>query len=309
MLSRQRQGDPQWSGPVGVAFGLLIIGLGGSCLINPQKDYPVGDAPSPGGKSNAGTKSSLEAGADSDGGIGGAAGVSGEEGGTGSGAEAGAGSPSTKPRRSCVDWQKAGIDEDGRRVVDPDGDGPIAPFAVYCSGMSGDNPLDFLELPHTDATGYPSMNTSTFAKLGDDLCPCPESLTSSFSKVLLRASDLTLLVDDRSFATFLGDPTCHVAEPACEGERIGYGEAEDCRGAGIVTGRAEIDLGDTPFHIAPTARFAAYGYTATGSVDISADRKRASLMGGGFCGGYGPADPNGPRADWPTANELKLEQD
>jgi hypothetical protein len=90
---------------------------------------------------------------------------------------------------------------------------------------------------------------------------------------------------------------------------MGFGEAADCRGAGIATGHAEIDLGDTPFHISPVAQFAAFGYTATGSVDISADRKRASVTGGGFCGGYGPADPKGPVNGWPTANELKLELD
>jgi len=44
-------------------------------------------------------------------------------------------------------------------------------------------------------------------------------------------------------------------------------------------------------------------------VDISDDRKRASVTGGGFCGGYGQADPAGLVTGWPTGNELKLEQD
>ncbi len=70
---------------------------------------------------------------------------------------------------------------------------------------------------------------------------------------------------------------------------MGFAEAGDCRGEGIVTGRAQVDLGGTPFHLAPTAVFAAFGYAPSGSVEISADRKRATLTGGGFCGGYGPA--------------------
>lgn len=278
-----------------------------ACLIDPQKDFPVrNNAPAAAGESGQGGDGSA---ATSQGGAGiAAAGAAGDSQSHGGGADGGR-DAGGDVLRSCAEWQANGARQDGALVIDPDADGPIASFSVFCAGMGGAKPLEYLELPHTDASGYPGMNTSTFARLGGDICPCPDSLTSSFPKVRLRVADLTILVDDRAYATFLSDPACHVDQADCKGEEMGFGEAADCRGEGVVTGRAEVDLGGTPFHIAPSATFAAFGYTPSGSVDISSDGKRASVMGGGFCGGYGPADPNGSTDGWPKTNELKLEQD
>jgi len=281
-------------------------------LIDPQKDFPLGvETVSEGGQSGHGGNASeqIAGGVSDNGGMrnpsGGASGAedAGAAGGTG------VVNPAGPAARSCADWQTRGVHKDADLIIDPDADGPVPPFSVFCHGMEGPEPLEYLDLPHTDATGFPNMNIAMFSKPGDDNCACPDSLSSSFPMVRFRVSDLTVLVEDRTFAVFLSDPTCHIAQGTCEGEHMGFGEAADCRGAGIATGKAEIDLGDTPFHISPSAQFAAFGYTATGSVDISTDRKRASVTGGGFCGGYGPADPKGPVNGWPTANELKLQQD
>ncbi len=173
-----------------------------ACLIDPQKDFPVGVAHvSTGGESAQGGGDVNLAGAFEGGATATAdGGMSGYRPGTGGDGSAGA-ATTNEPAGSCVDWQTRGVRKDGLQVIDPDGSGPIVPFSVFCSGMSGADPLDYLELPHTDATGYPGVNTSTFARLGGDICPCPESLTSSFPKVRLRVTDLTILVDDRSFAT------------------------------------------------------------------------------------------------------------
>jgi len=298
-----------------VVGAFAVAAASHACLIDPQKDFPVGVAKAPeGGQPGQGsygpanTASGESQGGRVDGNLGGAPGGGpGGQGGTAAGGTE-AITPVTESR-SCAEWQARGVGKDDTLIIDPDNDGPVPPFSVFCYGMEGPEPLEYLELPHTDATGFPNMNTSTFSKPGDDNCACPDSLSSSFPRVRLRVSDLTVLVDDRAFAVFLSDPTCHIAQGTCEGEHMGFGEAADCRGAGIFTGRAEIDLGDTPFHISPAALFAAFGYTAGGSVDISKDRKHASVTGGGFCGGYGPADPAGPVSGWPKANELKLEQD
>jgi hypothetical protein len=42
---------------------------------------------------------------------------------------------------------------------------------------------------------------------------------------------------------------------------------------------------------------------------VTADRKRARVVGGGYCGGFGPADPLQIGDAWPTGGELPLELD
>jgi hypothetical protein len=200
---------------------------------------------------------------------------------------------------NCAAWKASGANTNGVRSVDPDGSGPVKPFHVYCTGMTDNSApaRDYLELPHNEDNGWPNRNISTFAKVGSDACTCTESLTSHFTKVLIRTGDLTLIGADRTFASFNSDPACYISDTRCDGEKIGYGNAEDCRGIGAA-GTANIDLGGTPFHIAPAAAFMEYGYLGNGAVTVSTDRKQANVTGGGFCGGFGP-----------TAGELTLEQD
>jgi hypothetical protein len=251
-----------------------------------------------GGAGTLGTGGGGAGGASGSGGAGGAStggASSGGANGTGGGSDGGG--PVTYP--NCAAWKNAGANTNGLRSVDPDGAGPIEPFHVYCTGMpDGAGPArDYLELPHNEDNGWPARNVATFAKVGSDACTCTESLTSHFTKVLMRTGDLTLMSNDRTFAVYNSDPACYVGDTRCEGEKIGYGNGEDCRGIGAA-GTANIDLGGTPFHIAPTASFAEYGYLGNGSVTVSVDRKQANVIGGGFCGGYGP-----------SMGELVLEQD
>jgi hypothetical protein len=200
---------------------------------------------------------------------------------------------------SCASWKQSGVNADGVRSVDPDGTGPIKPFPVYCAGMAANvSPAkDYLELPHNEDNGWPNRNVSTYAKVGSDNCVCAASLTSHFDKVLMRTGDLTLLSADRTFATFDSDPSCWISDPNCRGDKIGYGNAEDCRGIDA-NGTANIDLGGTPFHISPAAVFGPHGYLGNGTKTISSDGKQANLTGGGYCGGYGPNN-----------GDLTLEQD
>lgn len=284
----------------------LLLSLGTrACLIHPEKDYPVG---TPSALTDAGG----EAGAAPSSGAppvpnngGDAGGVPLAEGGQG-----GSPGPVDGLPRSCAEARARGNTADGAVQLDPDGSGPLKPFAIYCARMATAEPQEFLELPHTDATGFAGMNTSTYGDLGSDPCPCSGPITSTFSKVRLRLADLTVLIIDRSFASIAGNPACLSSslQGACNQVYLGYATAVDCAGSGT-SGTAEIDLGDTPFHIAPTATFAPFGYAPDGKVAISGDRKRAGIVGGGFCGGYAPADPKYVSGAWQTGGELALEQD
>lgn len=209
----------------------------------------------------------------------------------GAGGEGGAPEPTSTPR-SCGDWQSSGVSTDGVQLIDPDGSGPVKPFKVYCADMATD-PKAYLELAHTGETGWPGMNLGTSK---DPNCSCGEDVAVSFGRVLLRSGDLTILSED---ARYRDNGACEdVRTDECWGAYMNFGEARDCLGEEPRTGKFEIDLRGTPFHIAPGAVFEAIGFDATGYAEISPDGKRATVGGGGFCGGFGP-----------KGGELPLEQD
>jgi hypothetical protein len=276
----------------GAASGAGGRGTGGSDLDGGQNGADGGPGDSGSSSGDAGGR-----GAGGGGGVG-AGGASSGGSGTGGGSAGGAGGGPGITHPNCAAWKAAGMNIDGVRTVDPDDTGPIKPFQVYCTGMSTASPArDYLELPRNEDNGWPGKNVSTFAKVGNDNCACASSLTSHFTRVLMRTGDLTLLSADRTFAVFDSDPACYVSDTICDGEKIGFGDAEDCRGIGAA-GTANIDLGGTVFHISSAATFAEHGYTGNGTATVSNDRKQANLTGGGYCGGYGPAN-----------GELTLEQD
>jgi hypothetical protein len=90
--------------------------------------------------------------------------------------------------------------------------------------------------------------------------------------------------DDGTFATYDRSLACERAHPVqCgEGQELKWGGAGGCEGS--ASGRASIDLRDTPFSLAPDVRFVRSGFEARGDATISADRKTVTLVGGGRCG-------------------------
>ena len=197
--------------------------------------------------------------------------------------------PTERPPATCAGWRERGVTTDGTQTIDPDADGPMRPFPVFCYDMAGAAKA-FLELAHTEGTGWPGMNTGTSKEPG---CSCGAAVVVAFTKVLLRTGDLRLLGGDSTFRT--NGSGC---PDTCWAPFMSYGEARDCIGAGSTAGKFEIDLRGTPFHIREGAAFVTNGWTPIGDVMVSADRKRATVIGGGFCGGYGP-----------DGNELPLAQD
>lgn len=205
-----------------------------------------------------------------------------------------AGSPDLGPRpMSCAEaLSKRQLVQDGPITIDPDGAGPVRPFEVFCRGVGTDSgPLEYLSLPRSFETGNAAVNVSIAT--GGAACKCGD-MTTSFSKVRLRVSDLTVLVHDGAFAKISGDTAC---SEACWGN-VGplwphaFGMATACTYTGP-PGRASIDLQGTPFAISDKAVFVMVGWTPSGNIEYANERQTAVVTGNGYCGGFGPTDPPG----------------
>lgn len=114
----------------------------------------------------------------------------------------------------------------------------------------------------------------------------------------IRINPMTLVVDvaDRSFAIFTNstDTTCLQTTPDCQQSIyptvVSYAVARSCMPLDTSSGEANVDLRETPFHIAgtDTSMFTAEGPGGgDGTVTLGTARKIADVRGGGDCGGFG----------------------
>jgi serine/threonine-protein kinase len=182
--------------------------------------------------------------------------------------------------RSCAEGDD-GVD--GPLTIDPDGPGPIRPFEVYCARSHGSGSRrEYVVLRHGPWSDEPEANTTRYVRVGSD-CDCPD-LVRTFTKVAINPRTMEVDLDDGSFATYDRPLACEHAHPAqCgEGQELKWGGAGGCGGEAV--GRASIDLRDTPLSLAPEVRFVRSGFEARGEATISADRKTATVAGGGRCG-------------------------
>jgi hypothetical protein len=172
--------------------------------------------------------------------------------------------------------------------IDPDGAGPVHPFDVFCAGMaepeSSAPPREYLTLPHGPASGERTANATTYVWKGG-ACDCPD-IVRSFSRVRIHPQTLTVDPLDGTFASYDRAMSCEALHRSQCGDtmELGWGAPGSCRAAGDMSGRATIDLRDTPFALAPSVHFVPSGFSASGHADVSKDRKTATLTGGGQCG-------------------------
>jgi GON domain len=191
---------------------------------------------------------------------------------------------------------------DGRYWIDPDLDGTsYKPFEVYCAGMGTPTPAEYLELARTSLPGDVSLvNYSTYATgapHGAWTCDCGVA-TALHTKV--RINPVTLVVTTSAMFTVFSTDTnlvCLQNNATCgsAGAPV-YAVARSCSGNFDATRRANVDLRDTPFHIAGTnpSMFKraedfdpTYGFTSAGTAEIDTTRKVVTTTGGGDCGGFG----------------------
>jgi hypothetical protein len=189
--------------------------------------------------------------------------------------------------RSCEEARRAGQSVDGLRSIDPDGNGPLRAFKVYCAGMAGaanaEGAREYLPLA-ADAE-----RNSTRFRYGQSTCPCPD-LVRRFTHVRLAPSTLVIDPLDGTFATYDRPLTCERRHRNQCGEstNLAWGGAGSCRGVGDTSGSASVDLSGTGFVLAPDTKFVPAGFGAAGSAVFSADRRAAQLSGGGACGSLVP---------------------
>jgi hypothetical protein len=191
-------------------------------------------------------------------------------------------SPATAPvaalPRDCADARARGAADDGPQRIDPDGAGPLRPFEVHCAGMREGAPRAYVTLVH------PESNVTTYVWTGGP-CACPD-LNRRFARVRIDPRDMTLDATDGAFATYDRALDCEAKDRSHCGERVdlAWGGAGSCRARGDASGRASIDLRGTPFALADDAAFVPSGFAAAGRATIGADRRTATLEGGGLCG-------------------------
>jgi len=219
---------------------------------------------------------------------------------------------------SCAEAaQSFDVTQDADVMIDVDGAGVRPPFLVHCVGMGidgGSGATEYLVLPRHDGSGFPGSNYSTFGADPElppfpNSCPCP-ALTSDFSAVRLRLATLTISSTDRRFATFRSDPSCHQTSSnrCCDGENQGFAQASSCVETAhsydpvVTSGSANVDLTDTPFHLAfPGELFKDQGSRPGGHIYLSEGYKVTAITAGGgppLSGGW-----------WPNNDELPLEFD
>jgi hypothetical protein len=203
--------------------------------------------------------------------------------------------------RNCVEVKaRLATSADGLYWIDPDLGGPsYRPFQVFCAGMATPAPEEFLELARTSHPAEePAANFTTYVTgpvHASWTCDCGV-VTSLYSK--LRIDPITLTVTARSaFAVFASTTqlACLMSKPGCPGMSA-YATAQSCNGNFDASGRGNVDLRGTPFHVAGTdlSMFkraedwnASWGFTSAGGAEIDETRKLVTLTGGGDCGGFG----------------------
>lgn len=185
------------------------------------------------------------------------------------------GSADLLPRRAetCADLP------DGSQTLFVAAD-PAKPWAARCVGGRA-----YLPLARVGAGANYSQYTAGGYSIGQDV-------VTRYTAVRLDPVSLFVDVSDQTFSTSSG-----VLQGS--GERVSsmpYGVAMDCVSKQTATGKANIDLRDTPFAIRDNV-FAAGGLQTAGATALSADGKVADLVGGGECGweaagSYGSAPVN-----------------
>jgi hypothetical protein len=209
---------------------------------------------------------------------------------------------------SCADAKTRGAKFDGNITIDPDGLGPYKPFEVFCKDMDVDatTPKEYLTLVNTtdpsSANAKNGSNVSTFGMGSPSTftCSCPPDDVRAYNRVRIDVSKspIKIITSDIKFSAtnHPGDQpsSCEVTAGGAKCNffshpMYNYGVGSSCvETPQTTTGRANVDLRGTPFHISMSEKGHLEGYQPFGSTmyvnDGSGLRKQAEVQGGGRCG-------------------------
>lgn len=123
-----------------------------------------------------------------------------------------------------------------------------------------------------------------------------DTVRTEFSAIEIDATTGEIVVDNFSASRSSGAVE-HAGDIMADGDgyvrHVNVGVARGCDLPSTASGRAEIDLGETPFTIAAEVEWKTGGYFPAGSAQVSPDRKHAVVTGGGYCGWNSPDGSEG----------------
>lgn len=148
---------------------------------------------------------------------------------------------------------------------------------------------------------YLSLSGQNYSQYTRDPQQQPASTDVRTTYTQIRLDPETLIVDiaDRTFASSTG--SLRHGGSTIVVTSVAYGVAMDCRGRFSNTGRARIDLTNTPFLVADSLQ--RRGVDAEGTANPVG--RTIEITGGGFCGWVAPAPPpNNPFNDNVTDGKI-----
>ncbi|XP_030827982.1 A disintegrin and metalloproteinase with thrombospondin motifs 9 [Strongylocentrotus purpuratus] len=187
------------------------------------------------------------------------------------------------PPTSCRDLQEIqNIQEDGDYSMLIQG----RLLQIFCHGMAGSNPAEYLTLPASEAENYSEIYTKRLLNPSycpnngarNDDCECSNyghrypGLTS-FNKIRINVTTLEVITDDPTFAT------------VHHGHFIPYATAGDCFSVvPCPQGRFHVSLNGTGLVVAPDVDWSTEGHSVSRQISRDAINQRVSGICGGYCG-------------------------
>ena len=180
---------------------------------------------------------------------------------------------------SCVGPSSCGGLEDGDNYTLYVGGDPSQPWTATCAGQNA----------------YLAVSGSNFGQYTHSTNTGGSDVRTTFSKIRIDPAQLTVDVDDVTFASSVGRLQ-HGGNPAPMDTvtSMPLGVAMDCAGPNSETGVGGVDLSGTPFTI--TSAYARQGNnTGSAATTPAPDHRSIALTGGGNCGWTAvTASPNNP---------------
>lgn len=170
------------------------------------------------------------------------------------------------------------------------------PIKVYCHGLSGSEPKEYLNLPAGNDKNYAIVydrrlpTSPVTARFQCDGAISPSIYRnrgkSYFSKIRLNLDDLTVVSEDFTFA--YGDP---------RGSTVPYGTAGDCFSMNpgqCRKGSFLIDLTDTGLKVNDDVKWKNLGYPSDIEIQDFTKKEQGVIVSakcGGWCGRCAPEGP------------------